>query len=89
MSWHKVTISSEQVRNRHNLDFVLRYPIGFALFEQKEWHARDPFNYYIPPNAFPYCQTLIAPYSVEACPKPDASEVAIAIGGDEDWDLLK
>ena len=90
MDWYKVTMSAEQVREGHNLRFMLAYAAtGFPLFEQKDWRPTEPLSYYIPAEALPHCQHLTKPYSVESCPEPKASEVTLACGDSKDYDLLK
>jgi hypothetical protein len=88
MSWYKFTLTSDQVANYENVSLVSNFPIGLPLFREVSERRSGPETYYLPPDAVPYCDDLIARYNGVPCDKPDRSRVEIVTGSDEDYALL-
>jgi len=79
MTWHKVTMNSEQVANKlhsklqnqfKTLFMDVKAPIDMALFSSN-FSSNDEINIYFSPGSIQYASSIISQYGGVKCDQPN------------------
>ncbi len=95
MSWHKVTLSTEQVENQEYLNIQRQFnalfiaagaPKDMALFSGNLL-GQDERHMYFPPGSLPYANSIISLYGGVECDKP-IEKPTLLVGQAKATDLM-
>ena len=97
MSWHKISLTLEQIEKQGVLQQIEKQfeqiyltaqgPSDMAMFSDNDY-TDSHINIYFTPGCSPACDALISKYQGEGCPAPDVEQVSLVTGNDDAEDLL-
>jgi len=97
MSWHKSTLTTEQIEEQQALvkledEFEKLFmeadgPEDMALFSDNNYIG-DAISIYFSPGCNPSCEALISQYEGKECDPPARGDVFLLAGDDDACDLL-
>jgi hypothetical protein len=97
MEWYKIFLTNEQIRNGvqiqiqdqfTNLWMKLKAPKDVTMFDDARTEVKGK-TIYFSPGAIAFMIDIINQYLGEETERPNINEVALLVGHDSAWGLLK